>query len=73
MDREAALPHRAWSGPLRAYELQTLAALEGVVSDILHEPGPTFVDLHAGPRLMPMAGSYPPADSRPTRLVQQDT
>jgi hypothetical protein len=39
MDREAALPHRAWSGPLRAYELQTLAALEGVVSDILHELG----------------------------------
>jgi hypothetical protein len=73
MDREAALPHRAWSAPLRAYELQTLAALEGVVSDILHEPRPTFVDLHAGPRLMPTAGGYLPADSRPTQSVQQAT
>lgn len=73
MDREAALRHRACSGHPRAYELQTLAALEGAVSDILHEPGPTFVDLHVVPRLMPMAGSYPPADSRPTRLVHQDT
>jgi hypothetical protein len=59
MDREAALRHRAWSGHPRADELQTLVGLEGVVSDILHEQGPTFVDLHVGPRLMPMAGSYP--------------
>lgn len=36
MDREAALRHRACSGHPRAYELQTLAALEGAVSDILH-------------------------------------
>jgi hypothetical protein len=55
------------AGITRAYELQTLAALEGAISDILHELGPTCVDLQVGPRLMPMAGSYPPADSRPAR------
>jgi hypothetical protein len=64
MDREAALRQRAWSGHPRACELQTLAALEGAVNDILHELGPTFVDLHVGPRLMPMAGSYPPEPIR---------
>jgi hypothetical protein len=59
MDREAALRQRAWSGHPRACELQTLAALEGAVNNILPELGPTFVALHVGPRLMPMAGSYP--------------
>jgi hypothetical protein len=43
----------------RVYELQTLAVFESAVNDILPEPGPTFVDLHVGPRLMPMAGSSP--------------
>jgi hypothetical protein len=71
MDREAELWQRARSGHPRACELQTLAALEGAVNDILHELGPTFADLHVGPRLMPMAGSYPPADSRPARSVHQ--
>jgi len=71
MDREAELRQRARSGHPHACELQTLAALEGAVNDILHELGPTFADLHVGPRLMPMAGSYPPADSRPTRSVHQ--
>lgn len=47
------------AGITHAYELQTLAALEHSVTEILHQPGPTFVDLHVGPRLMPMAGSYP--------------
>lgn len=59
VDREAALRQCAWSRHPRAYELQTLAALESAVNDILHESGPTCVDLHVRPRLMPMAGSYP--------------
>jgi len=68
MDREAALRQRAWSGHPRAYQLQTLAALEGAVNDILHELGPTFVDFHVGPRLMPMAGSYPPSRFAPCTI-----
>jgi phosphonopyruvate decarboxylase len=47
------------AGLHRVYELQTLADLEGSVSEILHATGPIFVDLHVGPRRMPMAGSYP--------------
>jgi hypothetical protein len=71
MDREAELWQRARSGHPRACELQTLAALEGAVDDILHVLGPIFVDLHVGPRLMQMVGTYPPADSRPARSVHQ--
>jgi hypothetical protein len=44
MDREAALRQRAWSAHPRACELQTVAALEGAVNDILPELGPTFMD-----------------------------
>jgi len=67
VDREAALRQLAWSGYPRAHELQTLAALESAVNDILHESGPTFVDLHVRPRLMPMAGSYP----QPIRALRE--
>jgi thiamine pyrophosphate-dependent acetolactate synthase large subunit-like protein len=47
------------AGITRAYELRTLADLERSIEPILRESGPTFVDLHVGPRLMPMAGTYP--------------
>jgi thiamine pyrophosphate-dependent acetolactate synthase large subunit-like protein len=47
------------AGIAHAYELTTLADLERSVEEILRESGPTFVDLHVGPRLMPMAGTYP--------------
>jgi sulfopyruvate decarboxylase subunit beta len=47
------------AGITRAYELRTMADLEGSIAEILRAPGPIFVDLHVGPRTMPMAGTYP--------------
>ncbi len=47
------------AGINRVYELKTLEDLERAIGEIFQEPGPMFVDLHVGPRHMPMAGTYP--------------
>jgi thiamine pyrophosphate-dependent acetolactate synthase large subunit-like protein len=55
------------AGIARAYELKTLDELERAIGDILREPGPTFVDLHVGPRRLPMALTYP----QPIRALRE--